>query len=125
MIFSIGYWEFYKAFFDLNHPIFENYQPGIWPHVDVNHLWYLRELWTFSLYLIFLLPLLNWSAIDKLTDRITKLPAFWAIAVMGIPVLIVSATMDETRELIGFIFLVYGYLIGGKKSALGEIETKL
>ncbi|MEL7373574.1 MAG: acyltransferase family protein, partial [Pseudomonadota bacterium] len=55
-----SYLEFYRAFFDFQSPVFADYQSGIWLHVDVNHLWYLRELWTFTLLLLIALPVLSW-----------------------------------------------------------------
>ena len=48
----ISYGQFYHAFLDLSHPYFDAYQSGIFPHVYVNHLWYIRELWYFSMYLL-------------------------------------------------------------------------
>ncbi|TQV88206.1 acyltransferase family protein [Aliikangiella coralliicola] len=111
---SVSYWEFYRAFFDLNHPMFKAYQPGIWPHIDVNHLWYLRELWCFTLYLIPLLPLLNSKPVNQLVDWIVKQNGILAVFIAVVPILLVSVLMKDTREPLGFMFMIYGYLIAWK-----------
>jgi len=41
---DVNYWDFYSAFFDMHNTLFADYKSGILPHMDVNHLWYLREL---------------------------------------------------------------------------------
>lgn len=112
---SLSYWSFYSQFFDLDNPIFANYSPGIWHHIDVNHLWYLRELWTFSLYLIFLLPLLNWHRFYKSIDWLAELNGYLLVAIITLPIFIIQLTVDDNRELLGFTFLLYGYLIGWQK----------
>lgn len=50
---DISYWQFYSAFLDINNEMFTSYQSGVWPHVDVNHLWYLRSLWQFMLIIFY------------------------------------------------------------------------
>ena len=111
---SIGYWEFYQAFFDLDHPMFDKYNYGIWPHMDVNHLWYLRELWTFSLYLVFLLPILHSKPVTQTVNWIARQNGILAITLFALPVLLVDMLfyIEENRKLMGFLFLVYGYLLG-------------
>lgn len=59
-----SYLDFYCAFWQWNHPLFAEYTRGILPHMDVNHLWYLRELWKFSLLLIVLH--FAWKKVDKI-----------------------------------------------------------
>jgi hypothetical protein len=109
---NLSYWEFYKAFFDSNSELFANYQPGIWPHIDVNHLWYLRELWQYSLFIIPLLPLLNSAFIEKLTDKLFNMNAVVAIFLAATPIFIIQMSLDSSRNALGFTFLLYGYLIG-------------
>jgi len=53
-VIDISYWQFYLAFIETNNTLFINYQFGVWPNVDVNHLWYLRSLWQFMLIIIVL-----------------------------------------------------------------------
>jgi len=109
---NISYWEFYKIFFEIDNPVFKDYSPGIWHHIDVNHLWYLRELWRFSLYLIFLLPLLNWWRFDAAINWLARRNGYIATTIAMLPILIIQLTIDDTKEPLGFLFLVYGYIIG-------------
>jgi hypothetical protein len=121
---DISYWSFYLQFFQLDSPIFENYQAGIWPHIDVNHLWYIRELWLFSLYLLLLLPLLNSSLVTNALDRVAKLNGLLLATVFSLPVLAIQFILgvEGEREAIGFTFLVYGYLIGWHKQIWQTIK---
>ena len=111
---NMGYWEFTRHFFDLNSPVFENYQAGILPHMDVNHLWFLRSLWRYSLGLLLLLPLLNSAWVTKATDWLFSRPGPLALVFAIAPVLILQLSWDQdtVRYPLGFTFLLYGYLIG-------------
>ena len=40
---NMSYQQFYLAFFNADSTLFDKYQAGIWPHIDVNHLWYFIE----------------------------------------------------------------------------------
>ncbi|WP_241651904.1 hypothetical protein [Pseudoalteromonas phenolica] len=66
--------SFTSHFFDLSHPLFAQYQAGIWPHVDVNHLWYLRSLWQFTLLLVLMLPVLQSCWLHKGIERFFTVP---------------------------------------------------
>ncbi len=126
---SISYLQFYQAFFDLNHPIFEKYQSGILPHMDVNHLWYLRELWWFSIYLIVLTPLLNSKLVQSLVDFLGKKDSL--IRLLFIPVILFSllayyvfpSSSEGSRIAMGFSFMLVGYLLGWNQS-LWQIINK-
>lgn len=110
---NISYWQFYQIFFDLNNPIFDQYKPGILPHIDVNHLWYLRELWTFSIIILCLSPLLNSRFVQAAMDWLANKSGFFGLYFLPlIPVIVVSAVFPDDKDQIGFTFLVYGYLIG-------------
>lgn len=109
---SVGYLEFYRAFFDINHPMFEGYQPGIWPHIDVNHLWYLRELWLFSMYLLVLMPFFNTDRVKGSLDWLSRQHGILIISLVLAPVWALELAVDDNREPMGFLFLVYGYLLG-------------
>lgn len=109
---NMGYWTFYQQFFILDNPIFKNYSPGIWHHIDVNHLWYLRELWQFSLYFILLLPVLNSHLCNKVVDWLVTLNSYWLVALVTLPVFIIQTITDDTKEPLGFLFLTYGYILG-------------
>ena len=115
---DISYWQFYRAFFDLSHPYFEKYQSGIFPHVDVNHLWYIRELWYFSMYLIMLyLPLKITGLFDRLSKLIDQHNVWLIIWVPTLIMTILSFVVfpedsESIRKAEGFGFLCWGFLIG-------------
>jgi len=117
---GMSYWQFYQAFFDLDNPIFANYQSGILPHMDVNHLWYIRELWWFSILLIILTPLLNNRWIQASVSWIGKTNS---IVLLLLPAVILSllallafpGSNEGFRIAMGFSFLLIGYLIGWNK----------
>jgi hypothetical protein len=111
---DLSYWQFYLALFTDNSTIFENYQAGIWPHWDVNHLWYLRSLWEYSLVLIVLLPWLNCSYVTTVTDWLFKQHIGVIILMLSLPIAIIQITwpQETNRYPLGFTFLIYGYLIG-------------
>ena len=109
---DLSYWEFLLEFFSANSSIFTSYQAGIWPHIDVNHLWYLRSLWQFSLILICLLPLLNANKTEQFIDCVNRSPAPLALIIYCLPVFLLHVFWDaETRRYpLGFLFMIYGYL---------------
>jgi len=109
---NVSYWAFYQAFFDLKHPLFADYQSGVWPHVDVNHLWYLRSLWQFSLVLLILLPLLTLRPVQRIAGRLLSLALPWQLVLFTALLLLIHAGNegDSRRELAGFCFLMLGYL---------------
>jgi hypothetical protein len=111
---DMSYLSFYLQFFELDNPLFAEFQAGIWPHFDVNHLWYLRELWLFSLYLLVLLPLLNSKFVTRTLDKIATMPGFLQLILFSLPILAIQLCLgvDGEREVLGFTFVVYGYLIG-------------
>jgi hypothetical protein len=121
---DISYWSFYSQFFELDNPLFADFQAGIWPHIDVNHLWYLRELWLFSLYLLALLPLLNARFVTRSLDSIATLPGFLQLILFSLPILAIQLTLgvDDEREVLGFTFVVYGYLIGWHNAIWQKIK---
>lgn len=110
---SLSYVEFYIAFFDLSHPLFAQYQAGIWPHVDVNHLWYLRSLWQFTLLLVLMLPVLQSRWLHKGIARFLKRPMLWVYLGLLVPlcVLKLSWPSDTFRYPMGLVFLIYGFLL--------------
>jgi hypothetical protein len=109
---SFSYWEFYSAFWQWDHPMFANYQPGIWPHIDVNHLWYLRELWTFSIYMLALIPLFNSQVVTRAVDWLAEQSGWILLLVLVGPIIAIQFNFQETKEPLGFLFLCYGYLLG-------------
>lgn len=115
---AISYHEFYRAFFDLSHPYFTNYQSGIFPHVDVNHLWYIRELWYFSMYLLIAYGVLS---VFKLMPYLYVPFKNWRLSVLFVVVVLIMSLLqllvfpndsEGTRKALGFSFLCWGFLIG-------------
>lgn len=115
---AIAYGEFYRAFWDLSHPYFDPYPAGIFPHVDVNHLWYIRELWYFSMYLLLLyglcsvLKLMPWL---RAPFRCWPIGPLYVGLVLGMAVLQWAVFPEESegaRKALGFSFLCWGFLLG-------------
>jgi hypothetical protein len=119
---NINYWDFYNVFFDIHNTLFADYKSGILPHMDVNHLWYLRELWCFSLILILIHPMLSVAKIDKNFDLIGNYLGFSGVLILPIVFLSVSALsiFPESAEGIriarGFTFFLLGYVIWQRES---------
>ncbi len=114
----MSYGQFYQAFLDLSHPYFEHYQSGIFPHVDVNHLWYIRELWYFSMYLLLAYGFLSVIKVMPFLYRIFQQKSLLMLYLLL--VILMSAThfilfplaSEGERKALGFSFLCYGFLIG-------------
>ncbi|TDF36261.1 acyltransferase [Alteromonadaceae bacterium M269] len=113
--FSFGH--FYRIFFDLSHPSFNDFQSGIFPHIDVNHLWYLRELWQFSLVLILCYPIFNYPKVKETIDRLLVsrhivLVICLVPLVLSLAELVLFPESEEGRRIArGFCFFLLGYLI--------------
>ncbi len=114
---GVSYGEFYRAFFDLGHPWFEKYPAELLPHMDVNHLWFIRELWWFSMLALLLLPLLNWSKVQQLCGLWGRRGG--AIGLLLIPAMVFSLLSlwvfpqsgEGVRIWSGFAFFIGGYLM--------------
>ena len=120
---SVSYWQFYQLFFDLDNPIFHKYQDGILPHIDVNHLWYLRELWTFSLITLCLSPLLNSRLVQARVDWLANKTGVLGLYLLPLlPLIIVSVALPDDKNATGFTFLLYGYLIGWNVNLWEQIK---
>ncbi|WP_158638066.1 acyltransferase family protein [Shewanella donghaensis] len=111
---NLSYWQFLSEFYSPNSAVFEQYQSGIWPHIDVNHLWFIRSLWQFSLILLCLLPLLNSQWVSLATTWLFTRHGVLAVILAVLPLFIIQINwdMDTVRYPLGFTFMVYGYLIG-------------
>ena len=95
---------------------FADFSSGIWPRFDVNHLWFLRSLWQFSLVLI----LLYW--VFSFLQRLAFIQLFLsrASAHMGLlyclftlPVLMTEMLLEgeAIREAYGFCVLALGFCL--------------
>jgi hypothetical protein len=111
-VIDISYWQFYFAFLDINNEMFASYQSGVWPHVDVNHLWYLRSLWQFML-IIFLFSLFVKLPIFTPLLKLVKISLPLLASLLVIAMLLTNNYLkgDAIRETNGFIFLLIGYLL--------------
>ncbi|WP_193332037.1 acyltransferase family protein [Pseudoalteromonas ulvae] len=121
---NLGFWQFYRAFFDLSHPIFSHYQAGIWPHVDVNHLWYLRSLWQFTLLLVLILPLLHLSKVQALITHLCEQSPLIIFMVLLLPLcaLKLSWPSETFRYPMGALFLLYGYLLAWQSGFYSQLK---
>tara|TARA_R110002126_G_scaffold16500_3_gene65806 strand:- start:890 stop:2131 length:1242 start_codon:yes stop_codon:yes gene_type:complete len=110
---SMSYWQFYQAFFDLQHPLFAEYQSGVWPHVDVNHLWFLRSLWQFTLLALVLMPLLHSRLLQQGCRWFCQLALPWQLLAWSVLMLLIRTefTGDARRELQGFAVFLLGLLV--------------
>ncbi|MCJ8320104.1 MAG: acyltransferase [Colwellia sp.] len=122
---KLSYWQFMGEFFSSNSDIFTKYQAGIWPHIDVNHLWFIRSLWQFSLALICLLPILNSKYLTNMTNRLLNKNVLLILLLLVLPIFIIELNWDEdnVRYPLGFTFMLYGYLIGWNKTFWEKLST--
>ncbi|MFZ6801003.1 acyltransferase family protein [Undibacterium sp. Di24W] len=124
---DLSYWDFYQAFWHLKDPLFAQYKSGILPHMDVNHLWYLRELWKFSLLLIVVhffwksLSLRFPLAIASVENRMKHVFAMsWQGAAYSGLLIAALVVLDivhlDDRNNTGFLFLLAGYALASTSS---------
>ncbi len=111
---NMNYWQFLGEFFSSNSNIFSKYQSGIWPHIDVNHLWFIRALWQYSLVLLCLIPLLNSSQVNRAISWLFNRHGMLALLLATLPLFIIQVSweMEDARYPLGFTLMLYGYLIG-------------
>ena len=111
---NMDYWLFLVEFFSSNSVIFDKYQAGIWPHIDVNHLWFIRALWQYSLILLCLIPILNAQWIGRATAWLFERHGVLAILLSTLPLFIIQINwdMETARYPLAFTLMLYGYLIG-------------
>ncbi|WP_435275765.1 acyltransferase family protein [Psychrobium sp. nBUS_13] len=111
---SMSYWQFMLEFYSPDTQLFNKYSSGIWPHIDVNHLWFLRSLWKYSLIILLIMPLLNATWVTRFTNWVMQQHFALIVLIFTVPLFIFQLTLpdDETRYAIGFTCMLYGYLIG-------------
>lgn len=124
---DISYWAFLQAFFQTDHPIFANYNWGIWPNIDVNHLWYLRSLWYYSMSLVFLLPILNSKTFVGAMNWLVQRHGVIVVLSLIVPVFLIEFFWEfsSSRYPIGFYCLTLGYLLGWHPLAWEKIRNHL
>ncbi|WP_235591182.1 acyltransferase family protein [Pseudoalteromonas sp. H105] len=120
---SMSFWQFYSQFFDLTNPLFEQYQAGIWPHVDVNHLWYLRSLWQFTMLLVLALPLLHHAVVQAVITRLCEQSLLMIFITLLLPLCILKLSWpsDTFRYPMGALFLLYGYLFAWQPAFYSQL----
>lgn len=104
---------FVWAFYVQPSQYFDNYSSGIWPRFDVNHLWFLRSLWRFSILLLIVSPVLKLALFNRVFVWLSaRLPA--VLCVFFVPVLLVEwlAEGESVREYYGFSLLFTGFVLG-------------
>jgi len=102
----------YALFFDQG-TLFENFTAGIWPAIDVNHLWYLRSLWQYSVLAIVLFPVFTSAYGRRFLSALLAKPVLILLFVFAI-VLFINQTQsgDSLREWYGFVWFIIGVLFG-------------
>jgi hypothetical protein len=119
---KISYLDFYIAFYDLQNPLFTEFQSGILPHIDVNHLWYLRELWWFSLLLLFIHPIFSLFKIGKIIDFVGHKFDIGGIIILPVICLttltlwVFPKSEEGVRIASGLCFFLLGYLVWQRES---------
>jgi hypothetical protein len=104
---------FVHAFFFQPKQYFANYSSGIWSRFDVNHLWFLRSLWRFSIILILLSPILN-SNLAKMIGNGLASQLRFLLPLFVIPITMIEWLMEgeSVREYYGFVLLLLGFYLG-------------
>jgi hypothetical protein len=104
---------FVHAFFIQPKQYFVNYSSGIWPRFDVNHLWFLRSLWGFSIILILLSPVLH-SNLANMIGKFLASRLRYLLPLFVITIVIIELLMEgeSVREYYGFTLLLLGFCLG-------------
>jgi hypothetical protein len=119
----LDFWSFVYAFYFEPLNYFDDYQSGIWPHIDVNHLWFLRSLWKYSI------ALLLFSFIFERTQLfikkwIQKAVIFVSETLIVLSIILATSTLlidtmltgDAVREMYGLMLLLVGFFLGSVDS---------
>jgi hypothetical protein len=102
------FWEFVENFYFGSHDYFEGFSAGVWHHVDVNHLWFLRSLWRFTLVLVILQ-----YPISQLQKRFGTFNFKWLGLLVVVSLIVMNVdNSDLKRDIYGFTCLFFGYIFG-------------
>ena len=109
----LNFMGFVHAFFIQPEQYFINYTSGIWPRFDVNHLWFLRSLWRFSIILILISPILNSNLTTMIANSLASRLSY-LLALFVIPIAMIELLMEgeSVREYYGFVLLLLGFCLG-------------
>ncbi len=111
----LGFTDFLYAFYVEPKDHFQEYQSGVWPHIDVNHLWFLRSLWLFNLILILCSPALLSEKFQVYID--TGLRSKYVLIMTCVTTVLcidIWGEGEQKREVYGFVLLLLGFLVGKK-----------
>jgi len=124
---NMNYWQFLTEFFASNSEVFTKYQSGIWPNIDVNHLWFIRSLWQYSLIILCLLPLLNSKLVTQTINWLFNQHGAVTTLICTLPLFLIQINwdIDSVRYPIGFTLMLYGYLIGWHKVFWLKVSNNL
>tara|TARA_Y100001970_G_scaffold124465_1_gene154133 strand:- start:4948 stop:6165 length:1218 start_codon:yes stop_codon:yes gene_type:complete len=115
---SLG--QFFIQFYFGANDYFEGFSSGIWHHVDVNHLWFLRSLWRFTLLLVILNRPLAW-----IRGRWGNFNSAWLVLLVSLSLFASQIEdSDDKRDLYGLACLVWGYLFGSRAQFWGWLNDK-
>jgi hypothetical protein len=104
---------FVHAFFIQPKQYFAQYSSGIWPRFDVNHLWFLRSLWYFSIVVILLSPILHSNFAKKIGNYVaSRLSCLLPLFVLPIAMIDLLMEGESVREYYGFVLLLLGFYLG-------------
>jgi peptidoglycan/LPS O-acetylase OafA/YrhL len=99
-------------YFDSQH-YFDDYQSGVWPHFDVNHIWFLRSLWQFSVMILLTAPLLTSKLGLKVTHFLSRhLKIQLGISILSVTLIETLLEGEQIREIYGLYFLLFGFMLG-------------
>ena len=119
----LSFLSFLNALYFEPRNYFENYQSGVWPRLDVNHLWFLRSLWQFNLVLLLFSPILLSAYFQQIYGYLSKnnlvLSALSFVIVLLIETLLVG---EQKREVYGLYFLLLGFVIGNSNDFWSSIN---
>lgn len=126
----LDFWSFVYAFYFEPLNYFDDYQSGIWPHVDVNHLWFLRSLWKYSIAILLfsfifeLTPLLIKEWIQKAITFVSETLIVLSIMLVTSTLLIdTTLTGDAVREMYGLVLLLVGFCLGSVDSFWSQLRA--
>lgn len=109
----LSYSEFTYALFFQQGETFRNFTAGIWPSIDVNHLWFLRSLWQYSLLAILISPLLATTIGKRILAAIAKKIWLILLAIFVLALFIQEAfSGDLVRESYGLVWFFVGFSLG-------------
>ncbi|MGB0895090.1 MAG: acyltransferase family protein [Parashewanella sp.] len=128
----LDFWSFIHAFYFEPRNYFDAYQSGIWPHIDVNHLWFLRALWKYSVALLLFsilfertpLHIKKWiqKAATSVSGKLSALSITLIVSTLLIENLLIG---DDVREIYGLLFLLVGFSLGNVSSFWSKLSVSL